>query len=96
MVLNLDDSDVFDRHYEFIQKSFLPSVSLHDQRPMNQAVGRLRGKSGDSIFKITNKVTRRIISNVIPKRMSRIELMQGFRDLYARVFSWESFSGTHD
>ena len=92
--LDHDDSDVFDRHYEFIQKSFLPSVSLH---MINAPIGtrlwrRLREENRViDIFKITNKVTRRIISNVIPKRMSRIELMQGFRDLYARVFSWESF-----
>lgn len=92
--LDHDDADVFNRIYEFIQKSFLPSVSLH---MLNAPIGtrlwrRLReeGRVID-VFKITDKVTRRIISNVIPKRMSRIELMQGFQEMYSRVFSWESF-----
>jgi len=92
--LDHDDIDIFDKHYEFIQKAFLPSVSLH---MLNAPIGtrlwrRLReeGRVID-IFKITDKVTRRIITNVIPKRMSRIQLMQGFQSLYARVFSWESF-----
>ncbi len=92
--LDHDDIDIFDRHFEFIQKSFLPSVSLH---MLNAPIGtklwrRLReeGRVID-IFKITDKVTRRIISNVLPKRMTRVELMQGFRSLYDRVFNWESF-----
>lgn len=92
--LDHDDLDIFDKQYEFIQKAFLPSVSLH---MLNAPIGtrlwrRLReeGRVID-IFKITDKVTRRIITNVIPKRMSRIELMQGFRSLYERVFSWDSF-----
>ncbi|MCK9419586.1 MAG: B12-binding domain-containing radical SAM protein [Nitrospirae bacterium] len=92
--LDHDGPDIFDQHFEFIQKAYLPSVSLH---MLNAPIGtrlwrRLReeGRVID-IFSITDKVTRRIISNVIPKQMTRIELMQGFRGLYARVFSWESF-----
>ncbi len=89
-----DKADIFDKHYDFIQQSCVPSVSLH---MLNAPIGtrlwrRLReeGRVID-IFNITDKVTRRIISNVIPKGMSRIELMQGFREMYSRVFSWESF-----
>jgi radical SAM superfamily enzyme YgiQ (UPF0313 family) len=92
--LDHDDADVFDKIYEFIQEACIPSVSLH---MLNAPIGtrlwrRLReeGRVID-IIKITDKVTRRIISNVIPKRMSRLELMQGFRSLYDRVFSWKSF-----
>lgn len=43
------------------------------------------------VFKITDKVTRRIISNIQPKHMTRIQLMKGFKYLYERVFSWDSF-----
>lgn len=92
--LDHDNVSVFDDHYRFIQEAFLPSVSLH---MLNAPIGtrlwrRLReeGRVID-VFKITDKVTRRIISNVIPKQMSRIELMQGFKSLYSRVFRWDSF-----
>jgi len=89
-----DDLNIFDLQYDFIQKSFLPSVSLH---MLNAPIGtrlwrRLRAESRViDPFKITDKATQRIFNNIIPKRMSRVELMQGFRDLYKRVFSWESF-----
>ena len=89
-----DDIDIFDRQYEFIQKAYLPSISLH---MLNAPVGtrlwrRLReeGRVIDA-FSIADKSTQRLFNNIIPKRMTRVELMQGFRDLYTRVFTWESF-----
>jgi len=92
--LDHDYTDVFDKQFEFIQKSFLPSLSLH---MLNAPIGtrlwrRLReeGRVLD-VFKITDKVTRRIITNVRPAHMTRIELMRGFKELYAKVFSWDSF-----
>jgi hypothetical protein len=92
--LDHDYIDVFDKQFEFIQKSFLPSLSLH---MLNAPIGtrlwrRLReeGRVLD-VFKITDKVTRRIITNVKPAHMTRIELMRGFKELYAKVFSWSSF-----
>lgn len=92
--LDHDYMDVFDKQFEFIQKSFLPSLSLH---MLNAPIGtrlwrRLREEDRVlDVFKITDKVTRRIITNVKPAHMTRIELMQGFKELYARVFSWGSF-----
>ncbi len=89
-----DDTDIFDRQYEFIQKACLPSISLH---MLNAPVGtrlwrRLRGEGRViDAFSIADNSTQRLFNNIIPKRMSRVELMQGFRDLYANVFTWESF-----
>ena len=89
-----DDTDIFDKHIAFIERSCLPSVSLHMlNAPIGTRLWRRMREEGRviDIFKITDKVTRRIISNIIPKRMSRVELMEGFKKLYGRVFSWESF-----
>ena len=89
-----DDTSIFDFQYNFIQKSCLPAVSMH---MLNAPIGtrlwrrlRAEGRVVD-IFKITDHVTNRIFSNILPLRMTRVELMQGFRDLYARLFTWESF-----
>lgn len=89
-----DDTDIFDIQYDFIQKSCLPSISLH---MLNAPVGtrlwrRLRGEGRViDASDIADRSTQRLFNNIIPKRMNRVELMQGFRDLYGRVFTWESF-----
>jgi hypothetical protein len=90
-----DGPDIFDRQFQFIQKSCLPSLSLH---MLNAPIGtrlwkrlQAQGRVLD-IIPITDKFTRRIVSNVIPKQMTRVQLMAGFRDLYANVFNWRSFT----
>lgn len=92
--LDHDGNDIFDRQYELIQKSFLPAVNPNLLiAPIGTRLWRrLRQENRVvDIFKITNKVTKRFITNVIPKLMTRVELMQGYRDLYAKIYSWESF-----
>lgn len=89
-----DGPDIFDKMYEFIQQSYFPSVSLHMlNAPMGTRLWRRLRADGRVIdpLKISANITQRIFNNVIPKRLSRVELMAGFRDLYIRVFSWESF-----
>ena len=89
-----DDTGIFDIQYDFIQKACLPSVSLN---MLKAAIGtklwrRLRQEG--RILDVSGIVAEgfaRILTNIIPKRMSRIELMQGFRDLMDRVYSWTSF-----
>ncbi len=89
-----DDTNIFDLQYNFIQKARLPSISMH---MLNAPVGtrlwrRLRqeGRVIDA-FAIADKSTQRLFNNVIPKLMSRVELMRGFRKLYTRLFTWQSF-----
>lgn len=89
-----DDKTIFYRQYDFIQKSCFPSISLH---MLNAPVGtrlwrRLRGEGRViDAFSIADTSTQRLFNNTIPKQMTRVELMEGFRDLYLRVFSWKSF-----
>lgn len=89
-----DDTGIFDLQYDFIQKACLPSISMH---MLNAPVGtrlwrriRAEGRVIDA-FSISENSTQRLFNNVIPKRMTRIELMEGFRELYARLFTWDSF-----
>jgi radical SAM superfamily enzyme YgiQ (UPF0313 family) len=89
-----DGPDIFDRQFNFIQAACLPSLSLHMlNAPIGTRLWRRLQADGRvlDIMPITDKFTRRIISNIIPKQMSRIELMEGFGRLYTRVFAWESF-----
>jgi radical SAM superfamily enzyme YgiQ (UPF0313 family) len=89
-----DDKDIFDMQYDFIQKACLPAISMH---MLNAPVGtrlwrRLRGEGRViDAFAIADSSSQRLFNNTIPKLMSRVELMRGFRDLYERLFSWASF-----
>jgi len=89
-----DGPDIFDRQFEFIQRSHFPSVSLHMlNAPMGTRLWRRLRADGRVIdpMKITANVTQRIFNNIIPKRLTRVQLMLGFCDLYQRVFAWDSF-----
>lgn len=96
MIVGFDNDglDIFDKQYEFMQKCLLPSVSLH---MLNAPVGtrlwrRLReeGRVIDA-FSIADGSTQRLFNNTIPKSMTRVQLMQGFRRLYERMFTWSGF-----
>jgi radical SAM superfamily enzyme YgiQ (UPF0313 family) len=90
-----DETDIFDKQYQFIQEACLPSVSLHMlNAPIGTRLWRRLRQEGRVIdpFKESHRLTQRLFNNVIPKRMSRIELMKGFMRLYLKVFSWSSFA----
>jgi radical SAM superfamily enzyme YgiQ (UPF0313 family) len=90
-----DDLTIFDRQYEFLQKAFLPSISLN---MLKAAIGtrlwtRLRREG--RVLDLTNVVGHklaRVYTNIVPAGMSRVELMTGFRDLMERVYSWPAFA----
>jgi radical SAM superfamily enzyme YgiQ (UPF0313 family) len=92
-----DDTDIFDIQYDFIQKAFLPSV----------AINMLKAPSGTRLWARLRKEGRVVIiprtvrdnlghprsyTSIIPKRMTRVDLMKGYRKLLERVYNWESFS----
>jgi radical SAM superfamily enzyme YgiQ (UPF0313 family) len=91
-----DGPDIFERQYEFIQKACLPSISMHMlNAPMGTRLWRrlrTEGRVAD-VFKVTGQLTQRIFNNVIPKQMTRVQLMQGFHDLYEKLFTWDSIRG---
>ena len=89
-----DDTDIFDMQYDFIQKAVLPSISMHMlNAPIGTRLWRRLRQEGRVIdaFAIADKSSQRLFNNTIPKLMTRVELMQGFRQLYAKLFTWGSF-----
>jgi radical SAM superfamily enzyme YgiQ (UPF0313 family) len=90
-----DTADIFDTQYKFIQESFLPSVSIN---MLKAAVGTrlwMRLRKEGRVLDVSDRVGKghiRSFTNIVPKRMSRIELMQGFCNLLEKVHTWESFS----
>ncbi len=89
-----DGPEIFDLQYDFIQKAYLPSISMHMlNAPRGTRLWRRLRAEGRVIdaFRIADNSSQRMFNNIIPKRMTRVELMQGFRDLYEKLFTWESF-----
>ena len=85
-----DDADVFDRQYEFLRQarivgamagmlSAIPKTPLYDRL---EAEGRLDNAAADD---------PEIATNVIPLRMTREELRDGWLDLMDRLYDAENY-----
>ena len=92
-----DDKDIFDIQYDFIQKACLPSV----------AINMLKAPAGTKLWTRLRQEGRtvritpdqrgmmghpRTYTNILPKHMSRVELIGGYRNLIERLYRWESFA----
>ncbi len=90
-----DEADVFDRQYEFLKEakivgamagmlSAIPKTPLYARL---EADGRLDNAAADD---------PRIATNIIPLRMSRETLRDGWLDLMDRLYSAENYLGRFD
>jgi hypothetical protein len=91
-----DGPNIFDIQYEFIQKACLQSLAINMLKaPLQTKLwSRLRqeGRVVD-LSQARNVLGHpRSYTNILPKMMSRVELLQGYRDLLVRVHEWSSFS----
>src|SRR5207344_260544 len=84
-----DDATIFDRQYEFILRSgilvaslglllALPRTPLFDRL---RREGRLKPTAGDQHHLWNNLIA----TNIVPLRMTEEEMLDGFRELMARV-----------
>lgn len=91
-----DTTDIFDMQYEFIQKAFLPSVGINMLKAPSGTRLWTRLRQEGRVVSIPALVKGKLghprsYTNIIPKLMTRLELMQGYRKLLTEVYSWESF-----
>jgi radical SAM superfamily enzyme YgiQ (UPF0313 family) len=90
-----DDTSIFDLQYDFIQKACFPSVAINMLKaPLGTPLwSRLRKENRVvSLAKLKNQgFSSRSYTNIFPKKMTRLELLRGFRRLLKNVYSWESF-----
>ncbi len=92
-----DDLDIFDIQYEFIQKAFIPSVAINMLKVPSGTRLWARMREEGRVISISPDVRGRLghprsYTTIIPKTMSRVELMKGYKRLLERIISWESFS----
>jgi radical SAM superfamily enzyme YgiQ (UPF0313 family) len=91
-----DEESIFDRQFEFLQESYLTSFGINMLKaPLGTRLWQRLMRERRVIDLTPN---RRILghprsyTNIFPKRLTRIELMEGFRDLLNRAYSWENFA----
>jgi len=90
-----DGKDIFDQHFQFSQQSYLavPSIRVLMAPPGTRLWKRLL-KEGRLLKTDTegryfgNPAT----TNIIPKRMTRVELLSGFLSLRDKVYDWENLA----
>lgn len=96
-----DTTEIFDIQERFVEDTNLPSMTLSLLKaiPGTRLWRRLREEGrvldinkirGDS--KRGNAFKPRSYTNVVPKSMTRIELMAGYRKLAEKLYSWDQFS----
>ncbi len=96
-----DTTNIFEIQDAFVHNTCLPSTTLSMLKaiPGTRLWRRLRQEGrvlditkirGDS--KGGNAFKPRSYTNIIPKSMTRLQLMQGYRKLAEKIYSWESFS----
>jgi radical SAM superfamily enzyme YgiQ (UPF0313 family) len=85
-----DDKGIFDDQYEFLQLAGIPIVMLGilqaiPRTPLYERlekVGRLRSAAqGNNTLSFTN---------IEPKQLSYDELIDGYRELFQRIYTWEA------
>ena len=91
-----DDTSIFDRHFAFIQEACLPVPGLHILKaPVGTKLWVRLHKEGrvirfwEDVGKSVSDV--RSSTNIIPKQMTRRELMSGYLGLVERVRDWRNF-----
>ena len=97
IIVGFDDDakDIFDRQYSFIQKSCLTSIGVNMLKaPLGTRLWSRLKREGRVVDMALNKGLghSRSYTNIIPKKMTRVELLEGYRSLLERVYSWESFA----
>ena len=95
-----DGPDIFEIQKEFLRQSCIPSATLSMLKaiPGTRLWRRLRGEG--RVLDITpvrgdpkkgDGFKPRSYTNIVPKLLSRLELMRGYRGLVEHIYSWASF-----
>jgi radical SAM superfamily enzyme YgiQ (UPF0313 family) len=91
-----DDTTIFDRHFEFLQEAGLanPIMNVLKAAKGTKLWVRLH-KEGRVVDVVDPRPeglqTSDLLTNILPKLMTRVELLSGYRGLIQRVRDWRNF-----
>ena len=90
-----DGPDIFDMQYDFVQQAYIPSVAINMLKaPLATRLwSRLRQEGRVvSLANVKGKGHPRTYTNILPKLLTRAELLRGYGSLLERLHRWEAFS----
>ncbi len=98
-----DDENIFERHFQFLQKACipnpkltilraLPGTELWDRLLPERRLIDLEQLDGAINDPDTEYVANAVLSNIIPLKMSRRELFSGYVSLFEKIVDWDNFT----
>lgn len=94
-----DDVSIFDRQFEFLQQAGIANPFINTLKALTGTKLWVRLHREGRVVELADlhsageqqATGSEFITNIIPKRMTRIELLTGYRDLVRRVRDWDNF-----
>jgi len=90
-----DDTSIFQTTYDFLQKACLPSIGIYMlMAPLGTRLWMRLMHEGRvvSLARNRNLGPARARTNIIPKSMTRLDLLRGYRWLLDHVYSWDAYA----
>ena len=91
-----DGPDIFDMQFNFIQDACLPLVTIGMLKaPLGTRLWSRMSREGRMLnwMKVTEKTSKpNRMTNIVPKLMTRTELMRGMLELQSNIHDWKNFA----
>ncbi|MEK6798086.1 MAG: alpha/beta fold hydrolase [Planctomycetota bacterium] len=89
-----DDTKVFDEQIRFCEVANIPITSINVMKAYPGTPLWVRLQREDRVVDVSEIYTDapKCVSNIIPKGMTRVELLEGYRRLITELRSWPSFA----
>lgn len=90
-----DSTNIFEQQYEFIQEACIPMMSTHILRaPIGTPLWTRLRKEGRIVLDKEHEIYGNLHganTNIIPRRMTRVELFSGYLWLVEKLSEWRNF-----
>jgi len=88
-----DDVGVFDELLKFVEDAHIPVTTVSSLKAYPGTPLWLRLQQEQRVVDVSDTYAEapRVVTNIIPKGMTRVELLEGYRRLLGQLSSWPSF-----
>ena len=89
-----DDTAVFDEQIRFVENADIPITSINTMKAYPGTPLWVRLQRENRVVDVSDiyNESPKVVSNIIPKGMSRVEMLEGYLRLLGEVRSWSSFA----